>query len=374
MRYKMLLVTFVLLTTPLWSQQISPLIVETLPPTPAVVKSGEFFQQTYRIHFLDLSARGQEIVVLEDQLSAFNVPIFPFEAINLDKAKNKVGNVHIWDFTYTLRLLNKEKGVYIIPKIRIPWIWEGGEQNHPVVETEEVPVHYISTITPGAFLNVRDRIDFGSFYRTAQRLWVVSGTLLVVLVTFWAVALFKQGRLRHQSAMLPLVIAQEADEGMPEGIRVLSFKQARRNLQHALRCWKKATAHPPVFSESEPPAPFWLKQGREVFGSLYVFLTAAGGYPIGHTPKDILNDLRLGVVQRPIRIGWQNILLFLAERLVLYQWFLENGTFYVFADQAEVKIIQKSLPGFYWYGWPRLWLRQVPTYFSWWRRLRGGVQ
>ena len=100
-------------------QEPPPLTVETLKPVPTVVKSGEPFLQVYRVRFPDLIGEGRELIVLEDRMAPGNVTVNPFEAISVDVAKRRVGDEHIWDFAYTLRLVNPTKGTYLVPSLSV---------------------------------------------------------------------------------------------------------------------------------------------------------------------------------------------------------------------------------------------------------------
>ncbi len=103
-------------------QEPPPLTVETLKPVPTVVKSGEPFLQAYRVRFPDLIGEGRELIVLEDRMAPENVTVNPFEAISVDVVKRRVGDEHIWDFAYTLRLVNPTKETYLVPSLSFFWL------------------------------------------------------------------------------------------------------------------------------------------------------------------------------------------------------------------------------------------------------------
>lgn len=179
--------------TPVAAQTLSPLIVETLTTQPTTVTSGMLFTQTYRVTFLDLSESGKEIVVLEDRLLPGVAPFAPYEAVRLDVWKMQDGKQHIWDMTYTLRVIQSEKGSRNIPALIIPWyIQEPGKRPDQLVvndtiKTDEVPVNYVTTVTETPFLGPRDQVDMGRLPWHAQwwgRLLYVAwvpGALLVFL-------------------------------------------------------------------------------------------------------------------------------------------------------------------------------------------------
>ncbi|MEK9180452.1 MAG: hypothetical protein AAB897_03510 [Patescibacteria group bacterium] len=163
----------------------SPLIVETQKPSTTVVKTGDQFQQTYRVRFLDLSHRGKEIEILADEMQPDKLNFAPFEATRLEITKNKNGKEYDWDFTYTLRVINKEKGEYAIPKIKFLWVVKtlGGNEKETKVrefETEGVRIKYVSTITKEPHLDIRDETDLGTFWPYAYAFWALS--VLVALL------------------------------------------------------------------------------------------------------------------------------------------------------------------------------------------------
>jgi hypothetical protein len=51
--------------------------VETLPPEPTVLTSGDAVRMTYRLRFPDLTEQGKEIVVLEDRMAAAALVVPP---------------------------------------------------------------------------------------------------------------------------------------------------------------------------------------------------------------------------------------------------------------------------------------------------------
>ena len=94
---------------------MSSVWVETLELEPTVVKTGDVISQTYRVHFPDLISEGREIIILEDRMAPENLPVHPFEGISLDVQKRQVGDEHIWDFEYGLRLIAPDKAFYVLP-------------------------------------------------------------------------------------------------------------------------------------------------------------------------------------------------------------------------------------------------------------------
>src|SRR3989344_8815842 len=106
MRYKILFCALVvLISTPTWAQEFSPIVIETGKPTPSVVRSGEPFKITYRAKFFDT------VLIDEDQMQPESLALEKIEAIALSiepkerQYDDTLGFVNVWDFTYTFRII-----------------------------------------------------------------------------------------------------------------------------------------------------------------------------------------------------------------------------------------------------------------------------
>src|SRR3989344_1475378 len=138
MRYKLLVCVFVLLiATPVLAQEFSPIIIETGKPVPSVVRSGEPFKVTYRAKFLDT------VLIYEEQMQPDSLALEKIEVISLEIDKNplrrqedeSLGFVNVWDFTYTFRIIQPEKGEYKI--IPFNFVWVSKKAGVTIEETKE---------------------------------------------------------------------------------------------------------------------------------------------------------------------------------------------------------------------------------------------
>ena len=146
----------------------APISVETLDLEPTVVKTGDRITQTYRMRFPDLIREGKEIIILEDRVAPENLPVYPFDAVSVDIRKRKVGNEHLWDFEYELRLIAPDKGMYVIPAFSFYYLVRDLGEDVEDASVEQVDaagavVRYVSTITDVPMLDIRDTIELGRF-------------------------------------------------------------------------------------------------------------------------------------------------------------------------------------------------------------------
>lgn len=172
MRYKFLACAFLLLiSTPVFSQEFSPIVIETGKPNPSVVKSGEPFRVTYRAKFFDT------VLIFEERMQPSNLVMEKIEVIDLKIEPKKreyndsLGYLNVWDFTYTFRIIQPEKEAYKIPPFNFIWAEKrAGVSDEETREkekpreflTEEVGVNYVSSIVKPPALDIRDEIIFSS--------------------------------------------------------------------------------------------------------------------------------------------------------------------------------------------------------------------
>lgn len=352
MRYKLLLfVALLLLATPLRAQEISALIVETLKTTtPTVVKTGEPFEQTYKIRFLDLTEWGEEVVIREESLNLSMLG--DFEVLNFDSAERRVeerggAKEHIWFLKYTLRIVHPEKKGYKIPSLTIPWVLKkiGQQDNDPSlmlrtnIRTDEVHVSYVTTITLDPFLNIRDRIDFGDYHRGAAVLrWISRGLTAAALFLVWMVIslLLKRPKNMEERADADADQAAISYTVSPR----LSLQAVRRNLRQVVRRMKKANA--------QTPAEVRLEIAKAALAALKSFLKVnLPRAKIGSTPLDLLYYVEHEVKSRSKRIAY----LALAKTVVAYQADVDGNQMVMTAQPAlEAKRLRGLLRGLRWYG------------------------
>lgn len=178
MRYKFLACAFLLLiSTPFFGQESSPIVIETGKSNPSVVKSGEPFKITYRAKFVDT------VLIDEKQMQSSNLALEKIEVIDLKIEPKKreyndsLGYVNVWDFTYTFMIIQSEKDLYKIPPFNFIWFEKiAGVSDEETRErekpreflTDEVGIGYISTVNPANKtikpppLDIRDEIIFSS--------------------------------------------------------------------------------------------------------------------------------------------------------------------------------------------------------------------
>lgn len=173
----------------LQAQKTSPLRVLTGKPVPTVIKTAELVTITYTLEWLDLPAMDldKKIEIYKDDLGLDNVSFGDFEAVKLDVGpERRNGKQLSRTFTYTLRLINHDKGMYKIPPINFPWsIKEAGrsedEEEIQHFATEEIAIGYVSTIIPETDLDIRDEIVLPDYtFRAAILLALSIITVLVV--------------------------------------------------------------------------------------------------------------------------------------------------------------------------------------------------
>ncbi len=205
MRYKLLACAFVLLiATPALSAEFSPIVIKTGKPTPSVVRSGEPFKITYRAEFFDT------VVIDEAQMQPGSIALEKVEVISLQINKNPfersenydLGFVNVWEFTYTFRVLQSEKGEYKIPSFDFIWVEkkagvteeEAKENKEPQKrETDEVAVGYVTSVVPPpppTPLDIRDEQKFvppvadGAVLRWWAYFAMGIGLLLMIVTIF----------------------------------------------------------------------------------------------------------------------------------------------------------------------------------------------
>ncbi len=337
----------VLSPTALLAQKVSPLIVETLQPTPTVVKTGEPFQEIYRVRFLDLGAQGKEISILLDEIKpgGAQAPTFsPFEVVNLDVKTRKVGDESVWDFIYTLRIVDPRKGDYRIPKIKFYWVIKGagavskGSKDASVreFETEEVPITYVTTLTRDTRLDIRDTADFGNFrkYRYAFRIFSL---LLFLLVAAYFVKIAirflwpKNDDLESISEYRGEILPQRTYHEFRRGLRELEKSSLALNS-----------------AEGDPEKRMRIEEKCHELTRM-LLLIEAPSLSWSSTPR----ELRSGV--NNLKEGWRKELLSgLADRLVAYDVDIESGVRALpVIPMDDVRILRSFYQKLWWRRWIR---------------------
>ncbi len=251
MRYKKLsLALVILLATPsnFSAQELSPIIVYTGKPTPSVVKTGEVFRVNYRVEFLNT------VLIYEEQMKPDSLALDKVEAVGLQVNKtslqdDKLGSKNVWDFVYTFRIIDPEKGEKKIPPFNFLWHEkragmtdeQAREKESPKeFPTEEVIVTYVSSIVTPPPLDIRDEINFEPFGFSGQKLrqFGYSTLGLSVVVTFMIVVSFLRSPKSKSIRKLKQEIVLAEGGVFTDPIDwSLTPEQARKNfLEQLYRC------------------------------------------------------------------------------------------------------------------------------------------
>jgi hypothetical protein len=351
----------ILIATPVFGQDVSPLIVETLKPTPTSVKTGETFVQLYRIRFIDRSNEGIEITINEQNLNS--KVLGDFEVLNfcIDKGEDNNdcaglggGTIqrnfleHIWYLKYTLRIVNHKKGPNKIPPLTINWTEKFIGRNDDQAEVksfdtqEEVYVNYVTTLTEDPRLDIRDGFDFGSFSGQAFRYEVAYRVLIIgmpILWLLWLVLYLRSPAPEVKSSPAMSLATNQLIAGSA-CYETVSKKQALRALKRNIK-QLSAMADEDKFDGSV----IW----PVLTDSLMDFLrVSVPGSTVGMTPSDILSHIKNNKEHK----SDASALLILAGKAVEYNWLLEKK---VQSDRRvnpaeDAVLLTNSLNQLSWYG------------------------
>lgn len=264
MRYKLLgLVAVLLISTPpaIFSQQMSPIIVETGPPVPSVVKSGEPFRITYKVKYTDA------VVVLEDYMrldslalvapeseekpDAKNVSAAKAEVLNVEigevvrDGSDEKGFINVQNFIYTFIIIG-DHGEYKVPSFDFVWVEkEAGATVAEVKEarelqkfpTDEAGVVYVSTIVRPPTPFIREGIRFDSLAVFAQRAPMLAYGVIMFFsaIAFVVVVRFFRQPAVPESETAADDIGTEDPPAAYEGTPVLPARKARRKFLRELK-------------------------------------------------------------------------------------------------------------------------------------------
>ena len=296
---------------------MSSVWVETLELEPTVVKTGDVISQTYRVHFRDLISEGREIIILEDRMAPENLPVHPFEGVSLEIQKRQVGDEHIWDFEYGLRLIAPDKAFYVLPGFSFYYLTRDIGEDVEDVEVEQIDadggfVRYVTTINDLPVLDIRDTIELGEFQTRSTLFRGLAWGLAPLPLLVWFVML-----VRH--ARRPKTVSEDQQREVDELERLEaeiplspSIWQARRTLMSGIRALDDL--HPGANGDALSD----VQRNLVISGREYLRAEIPELHT-GDTPKDIrLHIEGLGDSAR------KDALLVLASRLVTYQRGLET--------------------------------------------------
>jgi len=177
--------------------------VETFPPTPTTIRTGESFSQTYRVSFIEAPNLGRKVMISIDELkpASFPAALGDFEVIGweLDDSPRYITEFegvlrHVWYVTYTLRVINQEKSSedkeYAVPSITFKWavLNNGKVGAAKEFHTEKSAINYVTTVTAGP-IGIRDRAVGHDYSASATLFWTLSRIVaplagLLVIVSF----------------------------------------------------------------------------------------------------------------------------------------------------------------------------------------------
>jgi hypothetical protein len=214
--------------------------VETLPPEPTVLTSGDAVMMTYRLRFPDLTDQGKEIVVLEDRMAPATLLVPPFEAVDLAVDRRRAGGEHVWDFSYRLRLINAEKTSYTIPPIAIYWlVHDFGEDLEDAevrqVDTAPAAIRYVTTITDQARLDIRDTISLGEYGSVAAVWRIVAWVVSPLPLLAWVLYVGRLSRRPPVAAQRAIAVENDQREELPVTMSVAAARRQLRRRIAALR-------------------------------------------------------------------------------------------------------------------------------------------
>lgn len=317
-----------------------PLSVETVGLEPTVGKTGDVIAATFRVRFTDLVGKGKEILVLEDRMAPDNLPLAPFEAIGLEVDKRQVGDLHIWDFVYRLRIVNPQKGLVTLRSVTFYWLMRDLGQKIEDAQvrqsvTDPLQFRYVTTITDDPVLDIRDEIELGRLAGRAAAFRLVGWVVAPLPLALWTIAAVLA--LRRPARAAVRRTALKADEPEPAIPESPTLRQARRHVQRRLR----------AFGDSAPSGHSAASDVEtELVSSLRDYLTAE--LP-DLNPGDTARDIRRHIEAKVPAGGRKDTLAALAARLVTYQDSLERGTPMAATDPAgEAQEVESLLARLQW--------------------------
>ncbi len=364
MRYKLLGFFLVLLiATPVHGQEPSLVIVEALEPTPTTVKTGELFVELYKIEYLDLSNEGVEITINEKNLGLKALGDFEVVDFCIDKGERSGpcvglggGSVrknfleHIWYLKYTLRIVNPEKKTYKIPSLTVSWTEKSigqntGQAKSGNIQSGEVYVSYVTTVTEDPRLDVRDGFDFGSFSRTALAYRMAFWFCVTAVPVLWLVMLVVY--LRSPVVELKLSsVGVLTNENLTDGFvayKPVSKREASRALKDSINKLLTLANDRKNFDGS--------KIRPELVNSIMDFLRAwVSKSHVGMTPNDmhkLINETMIYAPNGPA-------LLVFSKKAMRYQFDLESGVcgkrYWQIDPLEDAMILKKNLNRFRWHS------------------------
>ena len=203
-----------------------------------------------------------------------------------------------------------------------------------LINTDEVFVSYVTTVTDDPVIDIRDAVELGSFTTRATVMKAIAWTVAPLPLVVW---LFMLVRLMRRPRLAgPGLVKQEDDlEALQAASGQLSAGQARRQLRRHLKVLG-AFNH-----QHAPDGQALLAMERNLVISFKDLLWAElPELNPGDTPKDMK-----GYIERRVEEGSRkDALMTLASRMVVYQSGLEKGIPSPVEDvDLEAKLLDQSL-------------------------------
>ncbi|MBI2674529.1 MAG: hypothetical protein HYX22_02225 [Candidatus Yanofskybacteria bacterium] len=341
MLYKVLFCVAVLLigTPPeIQAQEVVPTVVEMQRDStkPTTVRTGEPFTQVYKISYIrskNPKRWGKEVLILEDQMRplVFPAPLGDFEIIGwvLDEPVATEGEETDELTRYlrlTLRIIKPKKDAYEVPKFNVYWALKNGDkiENQDPIETEPVHVNYVTTATKDPYLDIRDNIESGGYFREANMFWWISrlGFLGIFISLFLLVASLRLVKHRKMERSKEKPTEEEGQECVVVS-KPLSFNQAYRNF------FKEAGRLSKERGLSD------LTMERSLYTAVRnVLATRLGKIKPGDTAADI------GLyIEKNVKAGvYKNTLFELQKALVFHRKNIESGVASMLTDSYLYKL------------------------------------
>jgi hypothetical protein len=324
------------------TEELPALSVETIGIEPTVAMTGDVLTAAYRVRFKNLTAQGKEIIVLEDRMAPDKLPFAPFDGLGLEVDKRQVGDEHVWDFVYRLRIVRPVKEVQVVRSLTFYWlIRDFGQkiEEARVLQAETAPlqVRYVSTITDEPVLDVRDEIDLGSFRRRALVSRGIAWIVAPLPLAFWIVAAVRSARRPRQ-----IPAGRQLDDIDASDTPLAAAPSSRQTQQNLLRHLRELAA-----LAGPPGAPASADLHRRLVVSLREYLLA---HIPALNPGDTAKEIRRHV--ETLRDGKRaELLAVLSGRLVAYQDALERNEPAPIGDPAaEARAIQAVVNALRWRG------------------------
>jgi hypothetical protein len=328
MKYKLAGVVMILLiATPIYGQ---PITVDTFPPVPSVVRTGDTFTVLYRVRYLDLTQWNEELIFFDNEIILENMQGLarPFEVVDIKRRELIYQDgEYRQDFVFTFSIIDREKGVKELPELQFRWAikkpGQAEEDLQPsVAESVRVLINYLPTVPPDSHLDIRDGLKLGNASSMAWFYKLVVPVASFSFLGLWAFMFVRYIRTPRQLEAISFEINDSEINDLTQYLVPHSFmtvKQAKRSLIKSLKHSRNILS---CSSAKWVDRQLLLTAERNVCLSTLNLLRAV--FPklnFGDTPREIE-----AFVKREVKdSSSKRIYLKLATNLVYYKDDLERG-------------------------------------------------